>query len=131
MNPYLLTENRVVKLVAQYKEHGSLIIGVDFDYTIYDIQTKEVYTDIVDLVLEAQKLNCKLCLWTANKERLPRVIELCEEHGLVFEYINESPITIEEGIKKPHFNLLLDDVAALGQAVEILQQTIKEITNEK
>ena len=130
MNPYLLTENRVAKLVAQYKEHGSLVIGVDFDFTLFNSLTKEYYTDISDLVVEAQKLNCKLCLWTANTARLDRIQDKCKEHGLVFDYINESPINLGEHTVKPHFNLLLDDVASLGQTVEILQQTLKEITNE-
>lgn len=131
MNPYLITENRVAKLLLQYKEHGSLVIGIDFDFTLYSSVTKEYYTGISDLVIEAQQLNCKLCLWTANTERLNKIQSKCREHGLVFDYINESPINLGETTVKPHFNLLLDDTSGLQQTVEVLQQTIKEIKNEK
>lgn len=127
MNPYLLTENRVTKLVTQYIEHGSLIIGVDFDFTLFNSMTKEYYTDISNLVIQAQQLDCKLCLWTANTARLDKIQAKCKEHGLVFDYINESPIDLGEDTIKPHFNLLLDDTAGLGQAVETLEQIIKQI----
>lgn len=131
-NKYTTTEARVEKLLAQYREHGSLIIGVDFDFTLYNSVTKEYYIDISDLVLEAQTLNCKLCLWTANgTERVERIQDKCKEYGLVFDYINESPINLGEETVKPHFNLLLDDVSGLQQSVEILQLLMKEITNAK
>jgi len=126
-NPYLLTENRVSKLVKQYEEHKSLVIGVDYDNTLCDLETGEYYKGISDLVLEAQNLGCKLCLWTSNTKRLDVIIDNCKANGLVFDYINKSPIDLGEVTIKPHFNLLLDDSAHLGGAVETLQQVIKEI----
>ena len=131
MNPYLLIENRVTKLVTQYTEHGSLIIGVDFDFTLYNSITKEYYTDISDLVIEAQKLNCKLCLWTANTKRLDRIQTKCKEHGLIFDYINKSPINLGETTVKPHFNLLLDDVSSLGESVRTLRQVVGILQPQK
>jgi len=131
MNPYMQTPRRVDKLIKQYKEHGSLIIGVDFDFTIYDSDTKTMYTYIVNLIIQAQQLNCKLCLWTANgTERVERIITECAKYNLVFDYINESPINLgEDDIRKYHWNILLDDTAGLGQAVEILEHIIYRIRN--
>lgn len=62
MNPYLLTSNRITKLLQQYNEHNSLVIGVDFDFTIYDPITHTIHTDLINLLLDAQQLNCVLCL---------------------------------------------------------------------
>lgn len=127
MNPFTQTPNRVAKLLEQYNTHNSIVIGVDFDFTIYDPITHTVHTDIINLLLQAEQLNCKLCLWTANLSRIPYILDVCKQHGLDFKYINESPIHIEHEVVKPHFNLLLDDTAGLGQAVEILEQFIKEL----
>lgn len=130
MNPYLLTSNRITKLLQQYNEHNSLVIGVDFDFTIYDPITHTIHTDLINLLLDAQQLNCVLCLWTANITRLPFILDICKQANLTFEYINESPIHIEHEVIKPHFNILLDDTAGLGQAVDILEQTINLIRNQ-
>ena len=123
-NSHSLTVNRVAKLVTQYKTHKSLAIGVDFDYTIYNPDIDHMYEDIIKFLLEAQAINCKLCLWTANTSRLPFIIDKCAEVGLVFDYINKSPINIGEETIKPHFNILLDDVAGLSQTLDILQDVL-------
>lgn len=126
-NQHTLSVYRVDKLVKQYHQHGSLIIGVDFDYTIYNPDIDYMHTDIISFLLEAQQLNCKLCLWTANASRIPFILDKCKAEGLVFDHINKSPITIEENVIKPHFNILLDDVAGLSQTLEILQSVLLNI----
>jgi hypothetical protein len=123
-----MTSHRVTKLVNQYNQHNSLVIGVDFDFTLYDPETDTIHQELVDLLHLAQDKNCILCLWTANTERLQYIIGKCAQAGLYFSYINESPITIAGGSTKPHFNILLDDTAGLGQAIEILELTLKEIS---
>ena len=95
MNPFTQTPNRVAKLLEQYNTHNSIVIGVDFDFTIYDPITHTVHTDIINLLLQAEQLNCKLCLWTANLSRIPYILDVCKQHGLDFKYINESPIHID------------------------------------
>ena len=128
MNKHTLTSTRVAKLLTQYKTHGSLVIGVDFDFTIYDPTTDTIHKDLVDLLLVAQsELDCILCLWTANNSRIPFIMTKCCPVGLYFDHHNCSPILIEPGVVKPHFSILLDDTAGLGQAIEILEQTIKQI----
>ena len=131
INKYTDTMPRVVKLLSQYKEHGSLVLGVDFDFTLWDGIDKVYYTDISDIIIQAQTLNFKVCLWTANVKRLNRIQDKCAEHGLVFDYINESPIDLGENTVKPHFNLLLDDTAGLGQALAVLIELIKRIKEIK
>ena len=124
------TTIRVNKLMDQYTEHGSIIIGVDFDFTLFDTELKQYHKDLSDTLIEAKKLDCILCLWTANTKRIPRIIKLCEENELIFDYINESPIDLGEETIKPHFNLLLDDTAGLQQAYDTLSALIQKIKNE-
>lgn len=130
-NPDSLTIHRVNKLLKQYKKHGTLIIGVDFDYTIYNPDLNHMHKDIINFLLDAQSINCKLCLWTANSAKIPFILNKCKEVGLIFDYINDSPIKIEEGIRKPHFNILLDDVAGLSQTLEILVNVLAKIKEIK
>ena len=127
MNPFTTTSARVAKLLLQYKQHGSIIIGVDFDFTIYDPVTDTMHLDIIILLLQAEQLNCKLCLWTANASRLPDILHRCKDVGLDFQWVNKSPIHIENEVVKPHFNLLLDDTAGLGQSIEILTQVLRNL----
>lgn len=128
MNQFTQTSSRVSKLVDQHNLHGSIVIGVDFDFTIYNPIDHSMHMDIIDLLLQSESAGCKLCLWTANSSRIPYILHKCESIGLNFQYINESPIHIEHKVIKPHFNLLLDDTAGLGQAVEILEQFLKELS---
>ena len=127
MNPYIYSEARVTKLIQQYKQHNTLVVGVDFDFTIYDPTTDSMYLDVVEILLKAEQLNFTLCLWTANLARVPFILDKCKSSGLNFKYVNKSPIHIEHEIVKPHFNILLDDTAGLGQALDILEQTIQRL----
>lgn len=123
-----MTSHRVTKLVDQYNQHNSLVIGVDFDFTLYDPETDTMHQELVNLLNLIKDKNCILCLWTANTVRLPYVLDKCDKAGLFFSYVNESPITIAGGSTKPYFNILLDDTAGLGQAIETLELTLKEIS---
>lgn len=117
-----------LSLVEKYQKFGTLYIGVDFDNTIrpYDWRNGEDkgFVDIINLLGRAKRLGMKLCLWTlpTSDENLEWKIEWCKENDIEMDYINDSPILKEysEGRRKPHFNLLLDDVAGLESAYSIL-----------
>lgn len=123
-NPFLSPESKLTKLIQQSEDYGTIIIGVDFDFTLYD-STKHYregafYEDILALVLEAQESPyCTLCLWTASKE-LSGVVAASILANLKWDYINRSPIT-PIGTDKQHFNLLLDDASGLGESVQLLR----------
>ena len=104
---------------------------INLGFTIYNPDLDHMHKDIINFLLDAQSINCKLCLWTANSTKIPFILDKCKEVGLIFDYINESPIKIEEGIRKPHFNILLDDVAGLSQTLEILVNVLSEIKDTK
>lgn len=120
-NPYRNIEARVSKLLNQYKTHGRLIIGVDFDFTIYDPINNVVYDDIVDLLKKVQTKGHILCSWSANLDE-SLVRKIWQDNGLTIDYYNESPAF--KGNRKPHFNILLDDIVGLNEAILILEKFI-------
>ena len=118
-------------LLDVYRNHGNIIIGVDFDDTIFP------YTHSVNAHVQClntrellQKLQpyATFCLWTvADNESLHYKQFITNIHyKLGFEYFNESPVTFG-GSRKPYFNILLDDKAGLNEAISILQEFLQEV----
>lgn len=126
INPNRTAGHRVQKLIDQYVEYGSLIIGLDFDFTVVDTNNDfKPYTDVVALVKRTQNLiDCDICIWTANKcESL--VKQKLEEAEIGWDYYNESPVNF--GTAKPYFNILLDDNAGLDEAMKHLTMFLDRI----
>lgn len=117
-NPYIHINNVIAKLLEQHNKHGSIVLGVDFDNTLYNNLLDEPHEDIVKLVKTAKERGLTICVWTANKDRA-FVDKFYKDNGLSYDYYNESPMYT--GTTKPHFNLLLDDTAGLGYTVTILE----------
>lgn len=116
-DPYCYRYRAAERLYAEYTKHGNLIIGVDFDDTIYDCHANGyVFPATIDVLKEAQALGCKLCVWTANADKA-LVHSVWADLGLTINYYNESPIKFHDDQVKPYFNLLLDDRAGLGDAL--------------
>lgn len=121
-------ERLLEKLKTAHLVYGKIVIGVDFDDTIFPFTS-----DSVEAHAEAREVRALLdrvrpytvqCLWTvANDWSLRYKKFICEHHyAYEFDFYNESPITADEDVRKPHFNLLLDDCAGLGQGMKILAQ---------
>ena len=116
-DPYCNQHRAAERLYAEYTKYGNLIIGVDFDDTIYDCHANDyVFPATTDVLKEAQALGCKLCVWTANADKA-LVHSVWADLGLTINYYNESPIKFHDDQVKPYFNLLLDDRAGLGDAL--------------
>lgn len=115
-------------LVKKYKKYGILYIGVDFDNTLLPygnfIKTSFGFFDILNVLRDCKYYGMKLCLWSlpTSDENLEWKVKWCKEHGIEMDYINCSPLMKEYSNKygKPHFNLLLDDVAGLESSYSIL-----------
>ena len=91
----------VAKLLKITKKHGKIIIGVDFDDTVYPYSDNEII-----------KARC---------ERVKKQ-EIMTLYGIEPDHINCSPVQWFEGCRKPFFNLLLDDNAGLNEALDILDE---------
>ena len=123
-DPYVSEFRSAERLCAEWKRHGSIIIGVDFDDTIYDCHSKGfVFPYTISTIKRAQKLGAKLCVWTANANK-DLVDSVWNKLELKYDYYNESPIVLHDNQIKPYFNLLLDDRAGLESALHILNRTM-------
>ena len=102
------------RLMDEYEKYGSLVVGFDFDNTIYDTHGLGFdYSEVIELLRECKELGFTLCLYTAeqDEEHLKWKIEYCKEQGIAPDYVNESPLL--NGTVKPFFSILLDDRASL------------------
>ena len=110
------------KLLKTIKKHKTLVIGVDYDNTLQDYNSKYFYEDIIDLVKLAKSKGHTICIWTANTQ--PTIVKMMLAYqGIPYDYFNNSPIM--NSSRKPHFNILLDDVAGLNEAYHTLNYVLK------
>ena len=113
-------------LIKIYEEHNSIIIGVDFDDTIFAFNEIEYIENrckrVVELLLSL-KMNITICLFSvADEQSLIYKTHIMELYGIKPQYINESPVKKWGECNKPYFNILLDDKAGLNEAIEILTE---------
>lgn len=115
----------IARLEKELNTHGSLVIGFDFDNTIFDVHNNGGnYKDIIDALRDCKSKSWTLCLFTSELDEnwLKWKIDYCKHFGIEPDYINESPLL--KGTKKPFFSLLLDDRAGLQSAYIILKNIL-------
>lgn len=118
----------VQKLVNIYEEHGTIIVGLDFDNTIFPLSDDprvEVRCEEVRELIHKVRDKITLCLWTVAADwSLKYKVVLTEQfYGIKLDAVNASTLYDDpENIRKPWFNLLLDDNAGLNSAMTILRE---------
>jgi hypothetical protein len=121
----------VDKLLKAYKEHGKIIVGLDFDGTVFSLEGDDdvVCAKVRLLILDLQKKDAIiLCLYTiADAQSLQYKTHIMTSWGIPVDYINHSPVKIYDHCDKPYFNILLDDKAGLNEALEILTEFNKKL----
>lgn len=113
------------RLCQEFGTHKKLVIGFDFDNTIFDVNNRGGdYSQVVSILRRCKQLGWILCLYTAElrEDWLKWKIDYCKHFGIEPDYVNESPLI--KGTKKPFFNLLLDDRAGLEEAYTLLVKVI-------
>lgn len=121
----------IARLKEDYDTHGKLVMGFDFDNTIFDVHNKGGnYSDVINLLQQCKKLGFILCLYTAElrEDWLKWKIDYCKHFGIEPDYVNESPLL--PGTKKPFFNILLDDRAGLKSAYLTLKHVVDYASSE-
>ena len=122
----------VNRLLIEYLKHNTLIIAFDFDDTIFDLHELNLdHTEVIELLQKAFNQGHVLCMWSTlvDKWSLAYKKEIAKNVlGFIPHYYNESPIANES--RKPHFNILLDDRAGLGQAYDVLKEVIDRIESK-
>lgn len=130
-DPYCSHARVMHRLKEELKKYEFLIIGFDFDDTIYDYHNKGYsYNDVINLLKQAKSLGFILCLYTVepDKEKLQWKINYCKNLGIEPDYVNKSPVMI--GTTKPFFNILLDDRAGLYCSYLALKEIIQYANSE-
>lgn len=121
-------EESIKRLIDEYEKHKKLVIGFDFDNTIFDVHNKGVNcTDVIRKLQMCKELGFILCLYTAElrEDWLKWKVDYCKHFGIEPDYINESPLL--QGTKKPFFNLLIDDRAGLQSSINILSNLLSYV----
>lgn len=113
------------RLCRELDTHEKLVIGFDFDNTIFDTYNRGGdYSQVISVLQECKKLGWILCLYTAElkEDWLRWKVDYCKHFGIEPDYVNESPLI--KGTKKPFFNLLLDDRAGLEETYTLLVKVV-------
>lgn len=122
----------VERLVKEWKEHGKLIIAVDFDSTIYPWGTIENTEDLlrtISAVHAAIEVGARIVINTcSDPSRYTTILTYCEYLSIPVESINKNPIELPYGnFNKVYANIYLDDRAGLIGALEILEKATQEM----
>jgi hypothetical protein len=117
------------KLLDVYEAHGKIIVGVDFDDTIFPMVDGREETEVrarwlretLRQLLEGGAI--VLCLYTvADPQSMIYKEALMDEWKIPPHWVNNSPVSPRGKCNKPFFNILLDDKAGLNEAVEVLKE---------
>lgn len=129
MTSYLNDELAIERLVKEYDTHKNLIIGFDFDGTVYDYHKKGLeLTPVIDLLQICSALGFTMCLWTVNAEGGMTEydkVRYCEASDIRVDFVNTSPLF--SCSKKAFFSILLDDRAGLSASYNILRTALTRL----
>jgi hypothetical protein len=134
MDPFTSTSNIVKRLHKEYKKHPKLIIACDFDDTLYDFHKRgALHERAINVVKQCNALGFYVVLWTASApERFNFMKTYMKDNGIHVDAINENPIKLPFGNNgKIYYNILLDDRAGLGQALDALEIFLDNIQNNR
>lgn len=122
MDEFLVKGRSYERLFSEYKKHGSLMIGFDFDGTVHDYHnTGATYSLVIQLLRDLKEIGCSLLCWTAYKDH-SYVIKFLEENNIPFDGVNTDGIKLPWESRKPFMSALLDDRAGLIQVYEDLRK---------
>ena len=120
------------QLIKAYKQHGKIIVGVDFDDTVFPFNKDEENVNRCARVVELLKINrdiITICLFSvADKQSLIYKEHIMDLYGIKPDYINESPIVKWGVCNKPYFNIQLDDKAGLNEALETIREFFRYVS---
>lgn len=130
-DPYLDADSAFFRLYNEYKKHGSLCIGFDFDGTVHDFhKTGATYPRMVELLRELKELNCVLICWSCFQDH-EYIAKYLKDNDIPCDGINTNGINLPWQTRKPFFNALLDDRAGLKEVYWQLRSLVWAIKSEK
>lgn len=122
------------RLEQEWREHGKIIIAVDYDDTISPWKMTEFNFDrVIDILIKAKQTGAYIVIFSAcSPDRFPEIKEYCLSKGLEIDSINENPIPLPYGQhKKIYANIFIDDRAGLNESLNILEFAMYKIKGSK
>lgn len=130
MDEFLKPGSTFNRLYDEYKKYGGLVIGVDYDGTLFDYHKKgTTYDMVIELVKDLKLFGCKIIIWTANAS-LSNVEKYLVEKGIPFDGINTDGVELGYTSRKPMFNCLIDDRAGILQTYTELKMLVDLLRKE-
>lgn len=120
------------RLIKEWKTHGKIIIGVDFDSTISPYPTIDNDEDIlrcISLIKRAKEVGAYIVIFTCCEPgRYDDILGFCKNNGIEVDAVNRNPIDLPFGNEnKPYCNIYLDDRSGLCESMDILENSLNEI----
>lgn len=118
------------RLFNEWKQHGKIIISLDFDDTIYlynaAFNNKSDIERTIKLVKEAFNTGAYVVIFTAsNIDRYEEIQQYCNELQIPINAINKNPIELLYGNHgKIYYNINLCDRSGLVEACNILEEAM-------
>jgi hypothetical protein len=126
------------RLYQEWKQHGKIIIGVDFDDTISpwkfkDKQDLEELDRTIQILRVAHETGAYIVIFTAcNPDRYMEIQDYCDKVHLPIDTINRTPFDLPYGKNgKIYANIFLDDRAGLTEALGMLESVMYKIRGEQ
>lgn len=124
------------RLIKEWRQHGKIIIAVDYDSTVSYWPTIENHEDIdrtIKLLQIAYQTGAYIVINTACKsDRFVDIQNHCEEFKIPISGINVPPIETTYGnSNKIYANIFLDDRAGLIEALQTLEDAMYVIRGEQ
>lgn len=128
---YLQPTAAVERLYREYKKHGSLVIGFDFDGTVHDYhKTGGTYEEVRQLLRDLKEIGCKCICWTCYHNH-SYVKDFCYLNNIPCDGINCDGIPLPWECRKPFFSAILDDRGGLMQVYAELRALVDQIKIEE
>lgn len=133
-DPYASTAKCVRRLLDVYRTHGCILVACDWDDTLAPFrEPSDTHDRAHDLLRRCKRLGFKIMLFTAGAPvRYEGMLRQMNAWGFAADSVNANPIPLSCGNSgKPYYNILLDDKAGVGQAMDILEWTLDIIETER
>jgi hypothetical protein len=126
------------RLYEEWKIHGKIICGVDFDDTISpwkfrDEEGLKFIDKTIQLLRVAKQTGAYIVIFTAcAPDRHDEIKYYCNEVGLEIDAINSNPIDLPYGKHGKIFaNIFVDDRAGINEALEILEEVMYKVRSDQ
>lgn len=127
----------IERLYQEWKMYGKIIIGVDFDDTIYPWKWKtkedmQCLDRLIQILRIAHETGAYITIFTcSDPSRNEEILEYCKSIKLPVDSINKTPLDLPYGKHgKIYANIFIDDRAGLEDALNILETTMYKVRGD-